>query len=90
MYRGRQCDAFRLGLSCWGKASWGLAGMCCALAAAPPPSSSKYSSEKARTVDAQTLPPACSSAEAELVSAPPWMRSSISWIVDQIALIAAH
>jgi hypothetical protein len=40
-------------------------------------------------VDAQTLPPACSRADAELVSPPPWMRSSISWIVDQIALRAS-
>ena len=35
------------------------------------------------------LPPACSRAEAELVSGPPWMRSSMSWIVDQIALRAS-
>ena len=89
MNRGRQCWAFRLGLSCWGKASSGVEGMWCALAAAPPLSSSKYSSENARMVDAQTLPPACSRAEAELVSGPPWMRSSMSWIVDQIALRAS-
>ena len=79
----------QVGVELLGEGEIRAAGHALGPAAAPPPSSSKYSSENARTMHAQTLPPACSSAGAELVSGPPWMRSSMSWIVDQTALSAS-